>query len=322
MNDSSDISTNVNKPRSALKLGYADIDRVDSQPRHESMGLNEVTRFGKFTIFWINKQESNKLYDLVIELPFNCNVKTCINQAVNYLNEKMNKENSPYRLKNEASMYGLHYAKKNGQPKSDYPPFYDEQTLGQIGIVLMSLVERTPEALTRTDGQTIANVPITQPVSSTTPIVVPISSESRPESKSSPNTRDPSMVKQVHFPRPDDQKPNGNNSNNNNNGKYALEHSGNDQGGSSLFCCFRWFGGKRNNQNGDIKAPLLKQQSLNWLHLIYAALITSRKRICYPLSRAYSLPRIHFGQWLSQSWKICEQLFGLVSVYILSLIHI
>eukprot|EP01016_Furgasonia_blochmanni_P036673 TRINITY_DN4213_c0_g1_i2.p2 TRINITY_DN4213_c0_g1~~TRINITY_DN4213_c0_g1_i2.p2 ORF type:complete len:153 (+),score=15.54 TRINITY_DN4213_c0_g1_i2:243-701(+) len=121
MNDSSDISTNVNKPRSALKLGYADIDRVDSQPRHESMGLNEVTRFGKFTIFWINKQESNKLYDLVIELPFNCNVKTCINQAVNYLNEKMNKENSPYRLKNEASMYGLHYAKKNGQPKSDYP---------------------------------------------------------------------------------------------------------------------------------------------------------------------------------------------------------
>eukprot|EP01017_Pseudomicrothorax_dubius_P025387 TRINITY_DN2740_c0_g2_i5.p1 TRINITY_DN2740_c0_g2~~TRINITY_DN2740_c0_g2_i5.p1 ORF type:complete len:134 (-),score=25.38 TRINITY_DN2740_c0_g2_i5:109-510(-) len=43
----------------------------------------------------------------------------------------------------------MYYAKKNGKPKPDYPPFFNEQVLSKSHIKLITLQEKGPEALVK-----------------------------------------------------------------------------------------------------------------------------------------------------------------------------
>lgn len=73
----------------------------------------------KCIFYWTAKKENDKVYQIVVELPKFCTVQEALKKVLKYMNEEI--KASGVQLATELSYYSLHYAKKNGQPKSDYP---------------------------------------------------------------------------------------------------------------------------------------------------------------------------------------------------------
>eukprot|EP01017_Pseudomicrothorax_dubius_P025384 TRINITY_DN2740_c0_g2_i1.p1 TRINITY_DN2740_c0_g2~~TRINITY_DN2740_c0_g2_i1.p1 ORF type:complete len:288 (-),score=36.69 TRINITY_DN2740_c0_g2_i1:117-980(-) len=142
--------------RSGLNLIDSGRASESDQKKRGSSGSNFLVdeasllrRFEKYTIFWGCKDNPEKTYEIVVELPTDCTVADCIVAAVPLLNEVLKFHKCSYLLRNDANLYEMYYAKKNGKPKPDYPPFFNEQVLSKSHIKLITLQEKGPEALVK-----------------------------------------------------------------------------------------------------------------------------------------------------------------------------
>eukprot|EP01016_Furgasonia_blochmanni_P014087 TRINITY_DN1728_c0_g1_i7.p1 TRINITY_DN1728_c0_g1~~TRINITY_DN1728_c0_g1_i7.p1 ORF type:complete len:306 (+),score=56.14 TRINITY_DN1728_c0_g1_i7:219-1136(+) len=151
--------------RSALNLGevkggYAigprtnDDSRVNLTFNHQGDG--SATKYSKYRVFWVNCKD-NKIVDVLIELPAFCTVLDCIKEVIPYLNEQLRTQGCRFQLDQNPHRYEMYYAKKNGQPKTDYPPLFEEQVLCQTGIVNISLCEKNNDVFLEESDEEMAN---------------------------------------------------------------------------------------------------------------------------------------------------------------------
>jgi len=116
----------------------------------------------KYTIFWTNKKENNKLYKIIIELPHIESVIEGIRDVIPYFNQRLAEEGSQFILSNDPNLYEFRKAKKSGLPKEDYPGieivrfcnwflivFDSNQILSQTCIQNIALVEKNPTAISQ-----------------------------------------------------------------------------------------------------------------------------------------------------------------------------
>jgi len=74
-----------------------------------------------YTIFWTCRRENNKQYRVSVELADSAKVVDAIKAIVTELNKAMLQQDSNYILSSDPAAYELYKAKKNGEPKDDYP---------------------------------------------------------------------------------------------------------------------------------------------------------------------------------------------------------
>ena len=75
----------------------------------------------KYTIFWTSKAESDKIYQLIVELPHLETVLEGIRDIIPYFNEQLVQNGSNRALSLDPNLFELYKAKKSGRPKIDYP---------------------------------------------------------------------------------------------------------------------------------------------------------------------------------------------------------
>ena len=75
----------------------------------------------KYTVYWVNHEEGDKVYQINIELPHLEVVADAIKDIIPYFNQKLALDNSNYQLSTDPNSFELYIAKRSGYPKSDYP---------------------------------------------------------------------------------------------------------------------------------------------------------------------------------------------------------
>jgi len=75
----------------------------------------------KYTAYWVNKKEEDKLYTVIVELPHLETVQEAIRDILPLFNDALLLEGSAYVLSEVPLHYEVYQAKKNGFPKTTYP---------------------------------------------------------------------------------------------------------------------------------------------------------------------------------------------------------
>lgn len=75
----------------------------------------------KYSAYWANKKEDDKVYSVVLELPHLETVQEAIRDILPLLNQRLEAENSPFSLVEDPALFNLYKAKKTGHPKLDFP---------------------------------------------------------------------------------------------------------------------------------------------------------------------------------------------------------
>lgn len=83
----------------------------------------------KYTLNWINRRENDRLIQFTIELPYLLTVIEAIRDVVPLINQKLEEEQSNYRLQEDPKFFELYKSKKTGHPKTDYPGTYSIYSL-------------------------------------------------------------------------------------------------------------------------------------------------------------------------------------------------
>jgi hypothetical protein len=71
----------------------------------------------KYYVYYMNKNEKGKVYEIKIKLSDECTVNECIALAI----KGFIADNRQLNLEQNIENYELFYAKKNGEKKDDYP---------------------------------------------------------------------------------------------------------------------------------------------------------------------------------------------------------
>ena len=106
---------------SAFQSDFDDVKNMIAENRQSDPHcFYQDTIFVKYNFYWFNKQENDKQYSILIELPLQCTVKEAMQRVIPYFNMNLEKK-THFRLATDPKAFDLYSAKKNGQPKTDYP---------------------------------------------------------------------------------------------------------------------------------------------------------------------------------------------------------
>jgi len=143
------VSTIQNRHSSRSKITPIRLGKERKQSPDQQMGRSSVIRnqFGTlqvmctYTVFWTCRRENNKKYRVSIELADSAKVLDAVKEIIIQLNRAMTQADSNYCLASDPSAYEVYKAKKNGEPKEDYPALDEDQVLYVTGVQALAVIE-------------------------------------------------------------------------------------------------------------------------------------------------------------------------------------
>jgi len=141
----------IARNQSNLTSGLSQQEIPQPKPKEDE----NVMVMTKYTAYWVNKKEEDKIYTVIVELPHLETVTEAIRDILPLINDAMLLEGSAYMLSEVPTYYEIYQAKKNGFPKTTYPALDYGQLLHQTYVQQISLVEKDPRAVSlRPNNQT------------------------------------------------------------------------------------------------------------------------------------------------------------------------
>ena len=119
------IVFNTEKQRSKLHKSLINSDEANTNQISDK--LENLQDKKCYTVFWQDfSQERNN--GSFLELKIDANPATVVEDflanIINRINKRLTESRSSYMLSNNKDLFGLMIAKKNGEPKTDYPGFF------------------------------------------------------------------------------------------------------------------------------------------------------------------------------------------------------
>jgi hypothetical protein len=157
--DTASEINNDGTKRTQTNNQISDINGLRTSSTRTAQYPNEDMIFTKYTIYWVHK-DSQKVHDLVVELPHVALVQEAIGELINLFNSKFAIEGLPYTFNEDTSQFQLFAAKKSGHPKLDYPAYDGLQVVNETGVSSFTVVEIDPKAIKTSTKKHMADSPL------------------------------------------------------------------------------------------------------------------------------------------------------------------